>query len=216
MHEIEEMSAFFTARVDGYDAHMLTNIEGLPEAYARVAALVPDGARALLDLGCGTGLELAPIFARQPDIAVTGIDLTRAMLDALAAKYQGRSLTLIQGSYFDVDFGEAAFDVALSFETLHHFTHDEKRGLYRRVHRALRPGGVYIEADYMAATQDEEDAAFAEWDALLAAMGRPDGFFHYDTPCTVSNQRRVLREAGFSRVREAWRRAGTSILVADW
>lgn len=214
MEHIEEMSAFFTARVDGYDEHMMTNIEGIADGYARMATLLPDGTGTLLDLGCGTGLELGPIFARFPTLHVTGVDLTQAMLDKLARKYSGKRLDLICGSYFDVDFGESRFDTAVSFETMHHFTHDEKRGLYRRVQQSLKPGGVYIEADYMAQSQEEEDALFAERARLLREMGEPEGFFHFDTPCSVDNQMRILREAGFSDVRKDWQHTGTVILVA--
>lgn len=215
MKPIEEMSAFFTKRVEGYDEHMIANIEGMAEAYAQVAALLPEGTHTLLDLGCGTGLELEGIFARFSQASVTGIDLTQAMLDALAQKYAGRNLHLICGSYFDVDFGTARYSAAVSVESLHHFTHDEKRGLYQRVCRALASGGRYIEADYIAATQAEEDMHFARRDALLAEMGRPDGFFHYDTPCTADNQLRLLREAGFARVQLAWQCGCTAIFIAD-
>ena len=215
MKPIEEMRAFFEARVDGYDEHMMTNIEGLPEAYVRVAALLPEGTARLLDLGCGTGLELDALFARFPTLAVTGIDLTQAMLDELARKHAGRQIALQCGSYFDIPFEEGAYDAALSFETLHHFTHEEKRGLYRRIHAALRPGGVYIEADYMVDTQAEEDALFAQRAQHLCEMGAQEGFWHFDTPCTVENQIHLLRAAGFRQVTLVWRHAGTAIILAE-
>ena len=44
---------------------------------------VPDNpGQAILDLGCGTGLELDALFARFPDLRVTGIDMTEEMLCA--------------------------------------------------------------------------------------------------------------------------------------
>lgn len=211
---LEEMSAFFSARVDGYDEHMLGNIEGIAEGYARMAALLPARAERLLDLGCGTGLELTPIFARFPSLQVTGIDLTQAMLDRLARKFPDKRLTLVCGSYFDVPFEKERFDAAISFETMHHFSHDEKRGLYARIAAALQPGGCYLEADYMAATQAEEDALFAERERLLADMPAPEGFWHFDTPCTVARQTQLLQEAGFSAVQLAWQCGSTAILVA--
>ena len=214
MEPIEEMSAFFTARVKEYDDHMLTEIEGMKDTYGRVATLLPERTRALLDLGCGTGLELEAIFARFPDISVTGIDMTPSMLDECRRKYAGKALTLIEGSYFDVEFGQAAFDAALSVETLHHFTHGEKRGLYRRLRRALQPGGVYIEADYMVDTQAEEDGFFAERARLLSGQGAGEGFWHFDTPCTIENQMRLLEESGFAAVQMDFRVANTVILVA--
>jgi len=214
MEPLEEMSAFFTARVEEYDDLMLTNVPGMPEAYARVAALLPEGTRALLDLGCGTGLELEAVFSRFPDAGVTGVDLTQPMLDECRRKFGGKALTLVRGSYFEVEFGRAVFDAALSVETLHHFTHAEKRGLYRRVYAALRPGGVYIEADYMVDTQEEEDGFFAERARLLTGQGVEKGSWHFDTPCTVENQIRLLKEAGFSVVELDFRVGNTVILAA--
>lgn len=215
MMPLEEMRAFFAKRVDDYDAHMLTNIEGIREAYAQTARLLPEGMRTLLDLGCGTGLELTAVFERFPEAHVWGVDLTQAMLDALARKFRGRALELICGDYFRVDFGEARFDAALSFQTLHHFTHAEKIGLYRRVEAALRPGGVYVEADYTADGQREEDAYFQQKAALLAEQGDREGLFHFDTPCTVENQLRLLTEAGFARAAFVQKWGNTAIFTAQ-
>ena len=63
--KLEKMTDFFAARIDGYDAHMKRDIVGASEFYAYTASLLPDdpGAR-ILDLGCGTGLELEEYFAR--------------------------------------------------------------------------------------------------------------------------------------------------------
>ena len=160
--ELEEMTAFFTSRLDLYDEHMLREVPGCRAGYARMAALLPEGTARLLDLGCGTGLELEPIFARFPALKVTGVDLTAAMLDRLRAKFPDRELTLIRGSYVGMDFGRACYDAAVSFETLHHLEPEEKGALYRQVWEALTPEGVYVECDYIAATAEEEGALRAE------------------------------------------------------
>ncbi len=172
---IEEMQAFFTDRIEGYDAHMLEEVVGCREGYAEMARLLPDRAETLLDLGCGTGLELAEIYDKLPNIAVTGIDLTQAMLDRLRAKYPMKPITLIQGSYLDRDFGAAAFDAAVSFETMHHLTHRQKADLYGQVRKALKPGGRYVECDYMVLDQAEEDLHFAEYRRLLAQQENREG-----------------------------------------
>ena len=156
------MDDFFTARVEGYDAHMLESVEGCREGYLLMARLLPDDTKTLLDLGCGTGLELDAIFERLPDLCVTGVDMTRAMLDKLREKHPDKALTLICGSYLDRDFGAGAFDAAVSFETLHHLSGEQKLSLYRAVYASLRAGGAYIEADYMVLTQREEDEALRD------------------------------------------------------
>jgi len=214
MEHIEEMSAFFTKRIDEYEAHMLGQVEGIRGAYALVPTLLPEGMEALLDLGCGTGLELDGVFARFPDVRVTGIDLAQAMLDRLAQKFSGKDLTLVCGDYLSVDLGAKRFDAALSFQTLHHFTHAEKLPLYRRIRASLRPGGVYVEADYTVQTQAEEDMHFRDREALLAKAGNPPGFFHYDTPLTSANGARLLRQAGFADVRIAWEIPNMTVTVS--
>lgn len=56
---LERMDDFFTARINGYDEHMKSNIEGASLFYKFTAALLPAGENAkVLGLGCGTGLEL--------------------------------------------------------------------------------------------------------------------------------------------------------------
>ena len=211
---LEKMDDFFTVRLDGYDHQMLVNVEGCAEGYREVASLLPAGVKTLLDLGCGTGLELDEIFKAAPEISVTGIDMTPAMLAVLRQKHPDKALTLIEGDYFTVPFGESCFDAAVSVESLHHFTHAAKEVLYRRLFAALKPGGVYIECDYMVETQAEEDHYFAELVRLKREQGlAEDAFYHYDTPCTVANQMQLLRKAGFA-VHLHSRRGGTTVLTA--
>ena len=59
MIRLEKMDDYFAARVEGYDDHMRTNIEGSSQFYAYTASLLPQEPDSrVLDLGCGTGLEL--------------------------------------------------------------------------------------------------------------------------------------------------------------
>ncbi len=212
---LEKMSDFFTARVDGYDEHMLNDVAGCKESYIKMAELIPDSTETILDLGCGTGLELDEIFKRLPDVSVVGIDLTQAMLDKLMKKHSDKNIRLICGNYFDVDLGENAFDVAISFQTMHHFSHAEKVGLYAKIHKALKSKGMYIECDYMVTEQSVEDELFAENARLRRELNIPDGeLYHFDTPCTIDNQIKMLKKAGFLSVEMVWRMENTTIIVA--
>ena len=81
---LEKMSEFFENRLDGYDEHMLTCIESAEEFYPFTADLLPKEAGCrVLDLGCGTGLELEYYFRLNPSALVTGVDLSQGMLDEL-------------------------------------------------------------------------------------------------------------------------------------
>lgn len=215
MTNLEPMADFFTARLDGYDEHMLNDVEGCREGYLTMAELVPEGTESLLDLGCGTGLELDEIFRRLPDVPVTGIDLTQAMLDRLKEKHPHKSLNLICGDYFGVALGEGEYDCAVSFQTMHHFSREKKTELYRKICKALKSCGVYIECDYMVEAQQEEDFWFTENERIRKEQNIPlDEFFHYDTPCTVDNQIKMLKMAGFSQAEKVFRIENTTIIVA--
>lgn len=212
---MEKMAEFFAARADGYDEHMLNEVVGCREAYEKMAELIPDGTEDLLDLGCGTGLELEGIFKRFPDVSVTGIDLSKAMLEKLSEKYPDKNITLINGDYFGTDLGHERFDAAVSFQTMHHFSHEMKIGLYKRIHDSLKSSGVYIECDYMVETQEEEDHWYAENARIRKEMNIPDGeFYHYDTPCTVENQIKMFGTAGFAGVEKLFRMENTTIIAA--
>lgn len=212
---LEKMSDFFTARADIYDEHMLQEVEGCKEGYLKMATLIPPHTRDLLDLGCGTGLELDEILKLYPNIHVTGIDLTKAMLEKLKKKHPDKSLTLIHGSYFEYDYPNNAFDTAISFQTMHHFSHEEKIGLYQKACDSLRENGVYIECDYMVESQAEEDFFYQEYARIKKGQGiQENEFYHYDTPCTIENQIAMLKQSGFQEVTFEWRKGNTTIILA--
>lgn len=199
---LERMDQFFEARLGGYDGHMRTEIEGAGEFYRFTAQQLPQSSgSAVLDLGCGTGLELEEYFHLCPTACVTGIDLSAGMLRALAVKFSGKDLKLVCGSYFETDLDRARYDAAVSVESLHHFTAAQKLGLYRNLCRALKPGGYFVLTDYFAPTEELEREYFTDLDRLKEEQGISDGaFYHYDTPLTVEHEMGVLREAGFSGV----------------
>ena len=200
---LEKMDAFFENRLADYDEHMRRDIEGAAEFYPYTAALLPQEARAqVLDLGCGTGLELEDYFALNPTAQVTGIDLSRAMLERLTEKFPDKHLNLICSSYFDVELGVEIHDAAVSVESLHHFTAERKLSLYQKLHQTLKPGGYFILTDYFAESEELEKEYFSTLERLKREQGITDeGFYHYDTPLTVEHEMTVLRQAGFAGVR---------------
>lgn len=214
---LEKMSDFFNSRLDGYEAHQLHAIEQAETFYPLTAEYLPDKPRArVLDLGCGTGLELGYYFALNPTAEVTGIDLAGDMLRELQHKFPGKSLYLIQGSYFTVPFGENCYDAAVSVESLHHFTQAEKIPLYQKVFRALATGGYLILTDYFAESDEQEAFFRRELLRLKAEQGiNDDEFYHYDTPLTVPHEMEALRRAGFARVEELGRWGATHLLRAE-
>ena len=168
-----------------------------------------------IDLGCGTGLELGYYFELVPSAEITGIDLAPGMLDKLRSKFPDKSMTLVLGSYFDVPFDENSYDAAVSVESLHHFTKEEKTRLYEKLRKALKPGGCFILTDYFAMSEEEERFHRAELLRLKKDQNIADEtFYHYDTPLTIEHEKEALTKAGFSSVSVLNSWGATSVLKA--
>jgi tRNA (cmo5U34)-methyltransferase len=200
--KLEKMDEFFNNRLEGYEEHQLNCIDSAKEFYPFTASLLPSipGAK-ILDLGCGTGLELNEYFKINPHATVTGIDLASDMLQVLKSKFSNSQLTLINGSYFDVPFGENIYDASLSVESLHHFTMKHKIPLYKKLHQSLKENGYFILTDYIAENEEAERRNFAELAELKKEAGITNNvFYHYDTPLTLEHETTALLAGGFSKV----------------
>jgi tRNA (cmo5U34)-methyltransferase len=211
----EEMASFFNLRAGTYDEHMREVVASLADFYASVSAPIPCTARAIevLDLGCGTGLELSGLFARAPQARVTGIDLSQEMVALLLAKYpaQRAQIGITLGSFLSLPLGTGAFDVALSVMAMHHLLPDDKLILYRKIRAALKPGGLYVEGDYVERPELEVRWR-ADYLALKGMHGlRGDGLYHYDIPCSLQSEEQLFREAGFAEFSVLWQEGTAAI-----
>lgn len=194
---LEEMGAFFTDRLDGYEEHM--SVWG--RAYERFAELIPSEGRSILDLGCGTGLELDEIFKSHPNIEVTGVDLCQDMLDRLLQKHGDKRLKLVCQDYFEYDMGSECWDTVISFESLHHFLPDKKLMLYRNIYEGLHRGAHFLLGDYIACCDEEEMLLRQVCLEKRKRDGIPEGqFVHFDIPLTLGHETELLHKVGFGTV----------------
>jgi tRNA (cmo5U34)-methyltransferase len=209
----EPMGDFFDARAAGYDDHIRGYVfdpdTTFVQFYRAIASSIPETSEPLriLDLGCGTGLELDALFERAPKARVTGIDLSANMLDLLREKHSARmsQITLIAGSYLTLPLDAQAYDYAISAMSTHHLLHDAKRALYERIHVALEPGGKYVEGE--SVTRQDLESEFLAGYYSEAAMVPPadDGHYHIDLPFSLETQESLLLEAGFADFEIIWR-----------
>ena len=219
--KLEEMSAFFNLRAESYNEVHVGHLDGGIESKNIIASFLPSHTKAIIDFGIGTGLELKGIFGRFPDAEITGLDIAQNMLELLKETYPDNKINLYCESYLDYDFGDTLYDAAVSVMTLHHYTHEVKSGLYQKIYKCIKQNGVYVECDYMLPAsehenpQEMENFYFSEYQRLKDEQGITDSReYHYDTPCTVDNQIKLLLKAGFAEVSEVWDKGSTVILVA--
>lgn len=197
---LEEMADFFVRRLDDYEEHMSV----WERSYQKFAELLPPECREILDLGCGTGLELDKIWQKNPDIEVTGVDLCQDMLQRLLKKHPDRRLATVCQDYFQYDFGHGRWDAVISFESLHHFLPERKRELYQKIYHSLREGGIFLLGDYIACCDEEEELLHEVYREKRerSAMSE-DCFVHFDIPLTLEHELELIREAGFQS-EEVW------------
>lgn len=191
---LEEMSDFFEKRLDDYEEHMSI----WEKSYQLFAELLPSECQKILDLGCGTGLELDKIWQENPGIDVTGVDLCQSMLNKLLKKHSDKHLTAICQDYFQYDFGYGKWDAVISFESLHHFLPERKKELYRKVCNGLKDGGIFILGDYIACCDEEEELLRSIYLKKRKQSAIPDDYFvHFDIPLTLEHEKELLQNAGF-------------------
>lgn len=155
-----------------------------------VTDLLPEGTRKILDLGAGTGMELAPLFERFPDAHVTALDISPRMLEELKKRPFADRLTVVCGDFFEVGFGDG-YDAVISTSALHHFLPRDKARLYGKVFASLRHGGLFVNSDCVFGTVAEEVECFRRYEE------DPTVVRHFDTPLAIETERRLLLDAGF-------------------
>ncbi|MER6161275.1 class I SAM-dependent methyltransferase [Streptomyces sp. NPDC001868] len=148
-----------------YDA--LRGGEPRAEAAARaVLGLVPEGARRLLDIACGTGIVTRRFAAARDGMRVTGVDLTHAMASRAAARLPG---SVVIGDGRRLPFRDGEFDAVTSVWLLHLLGGPEDvRAVVGECARVLRPGGVYVTTVDKAAAHN----VGSDIDAVLAPRPR--------------------------------------------
>jgi len=95
--------------------------------------------------------------------------------------------------------------------TFHHLLPKQKGSLYRKLFKALKPGGVYIEGDYIV-PEGKMNHLLNQYHAL------PDetkgGTHHIDIPLSLAVQFELLRQVGFAEIEEVYAQEENSILKA--
>lgn len=197
---LEEMADFFARRLEDYEEHMAI----WKKSYQIFAESLPSECHEILDLGCGTGLELDKIWEKNPYVAVTGVDLCQSMLDQLVEKHFDKHLTVVCQDYFQYDFGSDRWDAVISFQSLHHFLPKQKKVLYQKIYNGLRDGGSFILGDYIACCDEEEELlrSVCMKKRKQSAISE-DCFVHFDIPLTLDHELEVMKNVGF-QIEKVW------------
>jgi ubiquinone/menaquinone biosynthesis C-methylase UbiE len=145
---------------------------GTDEGYARrsqayFARLPLPGARRILALGCGTGIEVRALRRlTRPEVAIVGLDHSPALIDAArrltAEEGLAGNVTYQVGDAHHLPYGDGGFDVVTLHTLLSHV--DDPPQVLREARRLVRPGGTVavFDGDYASLTFGYPDHALAK------------------------------------------------------
>lgn len=169
---------------------------------------MPFTVRRVLDLGCGDGRLGALVMGAHPEVeAVVAFDRSPPMLDAARARFGDDPRVTIAAHDMDDPLPHAEpFDAVVSGFAIHHLDHTRKQSLFREVHAALVPGGVFANLEVVECATPALQAEF------FARIGRAAGDPE-DVCAPVEPQLEWMRAAGFTDVDCQWRWRGFALLV---
>ncbi len=182
-----------------------------------VADYAPAGSSAplrLLDLGCGDGVTSHAILSGRPDVLVTSLDneamMARQATDRLASFIGAGRCQVVLHDALGYLGGqrESTFDVVASALALHNLHRDYRHKLHQEIYRVLRPGGLFVNADKYASSDEQR------FGALQGTLGR---FFDLFVPLGKLDLLRacVLHEVADERPERVMWEADTVRELAD-
>jgi len=182
---------------------------------ALLRKLLPADRRALvLDLGGGTGALAEAVANTLPQAEVEIWDIDRAML-GIARERCARFGDRVH--YVERSFTEplTPCDAVVACIALHHVKDLAVKGaIYRNIFVALKPGGVFLNADLaVAATGVLREFSYAEWTRAMAPHGITAeqarahfaSWAHEDYYPPLATELRLLADGGFADPECFWR-----------
>jgi ubiquinone/menaquinone biosynthesis C-methylase UbiE len=161
------------------------------------AALATRGGTAL-DVACGSAVWSIACAEADPALRVVANDFPRVLDETrryVARHGLGERYDYLAGNLRTVDFGSERYDLALLGHIVHGEGERSSRDLFKRLHRALRPGGRIAVIDFVP---DEDRAGPPP--AVLFALNMLVHTEEGDT-FTLSEYTSWLTEAGFREVK---------------
>ncbi len=179
-----------------------------PYAQKVAAAVARKRVGRLLDLGSGPGSYSAAIL--QKDKKATATLLDRPATLEVAREILGKTsvfkrIEFLEGDLFDTDYGKG-HDTVLFSNILHIYSPRENKKLFKKIHRALAPGGRLVLMDLFLKgnrTEPHDAAMFALTMLLFTATGKS---------YTFKETEALLKASGFGAFKTHTLSHGSSLL----
>jgi tRNA (cmo5U34)-methyltransferase len=212
---IDRVRRHFEDEASSYDGIIDRLIPGYHEQHEVILRLIPfknDAQFRALDLGSGTGALSHLILKFFPKASVCAFDIAENMLEVCKTRLTAflDRLSLVRGDFAVDDIG-SCYDVIVSGLAIHHLAHEKKKELFRRIFRALNPGGILFIRDAVRGATPALTGLYERlWREFMRSNGEDDStwfekYRNEDIPASIEDQTAWLRDAGFIDVACHWR-----------
>ncbi|MFC2124144.1 class I SAM-dependent methyltransferase [Bacteroidota bacterium] len=116
------------------------------QLYDFVATQINIEGKDILEVGCGRGGGLSYISRYKMPNSSTGIDLNKRAIEFCKSYYSNENINFLQANAQSLKFQENEFDVVINIESSHRYNH--MNVFLDEVYRVLKPGGVFLFADF--------------------------------------------------------------------
>ena len=183
-----------------YNALISSFTENLPSSFQPIS---------ILDLGCGNGNVTSYILRKYPKSAYTLVDASQEMLNLCKTRFKDFNIKYVASYFQDFDFGEHQYDFIAAGFSLHHCKSDDKKMLFEKIYKALKPHGVFSCSDLMINKKSPEHVALLEqwqtfvlnnydssekWEWLM------EHYNEFDNPDSYDDQKKWLEHVGFKKL----------------
>jgi SAM-dependent methyltransferase len=134
------VGAGYDAMADTWEKWSATIHDDTRQAWLeKLTGHLTDGAR-VVELGCGNGTSETAELARRFEL--TAVDLSDEQVRR--ARERVPSATFLRADLTTIEFPDSSIDAVCAFYVLNHVPRDLLPNLFARVHRWLKPGGLFL------------------------------------------------------------------------
>jgi len=160
----DDAIALFDAHAAHYEElrrRLVPAFDALYDGAVAALALAATPPRRVLDLGAGTGLLARAVARAYPQAELVLLDGSAAMLEQ-ARKALGEDASYVTAE-LAAPLPPGPWDAVVSALAIHHLEDAAKCELFARIHAALAPGGVFVNAEQVSGPSPFFDEAYLAW-----------------------------------------------------
>lgn len=219
-HDVEQHLHISASEYDRIIRTFIPRYEEMQATQVHLLGAILGGRGMIIDLGGGTGALAEVVLAAYPEMTVEIWDVDRKMLAVAQERLKsfGSRIRLVERSFTEP---LPACDGVTASLALHH-VHDlnAKTSIYMNIYKALRSGGIFLNAD---ATMSDDPiirkATYSVWSSFMKSSGMGDEEVrkHFDDWKTedryfpLTTELDALRKAGFKNPECFWKYAATVV-----